>query len=47
MPDRSPDPRDELCHADKGPNGATVPPCLRTLDDEGRCPVHGSNVYEE
>lgn len=33
--------RDEFCHHDKGEAARTVPPCLRTLDDEGRCSVHG------
>lgn len=33
-------PRDEFCYADKGENGQPVRACLRTLDNEGRCPVH-------
>lgn len=37
--------RPEFCHHDKGEQGATVPPCLRTLDDEGRCSVHGDDVF--
>lgn len=36
--------RDEFCHHSKGENGATVPPCLRTLDEDGCCPVHGGVV---
>jgi hypothetical protein len=46
---QEPEPRigDEFCHHTKGPNGATVPPCLRTLDDEGRCPIHGANIHPE
>lgn len=39
--------RDEFCQHAKGDNSRTVPPCLRTLNDEGRCPVHGANIYAE
>jgi hypothetical protein len=42
---RSPEPGDEFCHHDKGDAARTVPPCLRTLDDEGRCPIHGDDVF--
>lgn len=37
----------EFCQHAKGPNATTVPACLRTLDDTGRCPVHGANIYPE
>jgi hypothetical protein len=36
---------DEFCHHPKGDASRTVPPCLRTLDDEGRCPVHVDDVF--
>lgn len=36
--------RQEFCFHSKGENATTVPPCLRTLGDDGTCPVHGADV---
>jgi hypothetical protein len=36
--------RQEFCYHPKGENADTVPPCLRTLDRMGRCPVHEDDV---
>ena len=37
----------EFCQHPKGPNAGTVPPCLRTLNVEGRCPVHSADVHPQ
>jgi hypothetical protein len=41
------EPAFEFCHHSKGPDATVVQPCLRTLDNEGRCPIHGTDVYAE
>ncbi len=40
-------PRPDFCRHPKGPNSATVPDCLRTLDDIGACPVHGTDTHTQ